>query len=164
MSVSLRPPNRNFIARATITRRSFDDNSGSPRWKACSPAPGAPTGDDYRDLAQKIREAARQTRLPFARRELLRLATNYERRGDHLDRRTCCLCSATRRRLDPPEGGDAGGRRMAGVVLVDLGGCRACSHPLVLVRLGDRPSRTPPRSWAAGSTPTSPRVAVLRLR
>jgi hypothetical protein len=53
------------------------------------PLPGPPTGDDYRRLAEQIRDAARQTRLPVARRELLRLATNYDRRGDHLDRRTC---------------------------------------------------------------------------
>src|SRR5271170_4627110 len=49
--------------------------------------PSLPSGNDYRELAVKIREIARQTRLPFARRELLRLATSYQRRGDHLDRR-----------------------------------------------------------------------------
>ena len=48
-----------------------------------------PNGEDYRELAGKIRElAARTTRLPLARRELIRLATNYDRRGGHLDRRS----------------------------------------------------------------------------
>jgi hypothetical protein len=46
-------------------------------------------GRDYRRLARQIRDLARQTRLMVARNELLRLATNYTRRGDHLDRRTC---------------------------------------------------------------------------
>jgi hypothetical protein len=45
-----------------------------------------PTGEDYRDLAGKIREIAGKTRLPVARRELVRLAASYDRRGDHLDR------------------------------------------------------------------------------
>lgn len=47
--------------------------------------PSLPNGYDCRELAVKIREIARQTRLPFARRELLRLATRYQRRGNHLD-------------------------------------------------------------------------------
>ena len=34
------------------------------------------------------RRITAQTRLPVARRELLRVASNYERRGDHLDRRS----------------------------------------------------------------------------
>jgi len=46
-------------------------------------------GSDYRRLARQIRDIARQTRLTVARTELLRLATNYARRGDHLDRRVC---------------------------------------------------------------------------
>jgi hypothetical protein len=49
-----------------------------------------PTGEDYRDLAGRIRALAAQTRLPVARRELIRLAASYDRRGDHLDRRTYC--------------------------------------------------------------------------
>jgi len=52
------------------------------------PIPSLPTGDDYRDLAAKIREVARQTRLLVARRELIRLAASYVRRADHLDQRT----------------------------------------------------------------------------
>jgi hypothetical protein len=47
-----------------------------------------PTGEDYRELAGKIREVAHHVQLPVARRELLRLATNYDRRADQIDRRT----------------------------------------------------------------------------
>jgi hypothetical protein len=50
--------------------------------------PPLPSGDDYRDLAGKIREVAGRTLLAVARRELLRLAASYDRRGDPLDRRT----------------------------------------------------------------------------
>jgi hypothetical protein len=49
--------------------------------------PNPPSGSDYRRLARQIRELARQTRLPVARGELLRVATNYSRRDDHLDDR-----------------------------------------------------------------------------
>jgi hypothetical protein len=59
-----------------------------PEAKLTEPMASPPTGDDYRELEVKIREVARQTRLPVARRELGRLAANYERRGNHLDRRT----------------------------------------------------------------------------
>jgi hypothetical protein len=46
--------------------------------------PQLPTGDDYRDVAAKIREAdGPACRSPG---ELLHLAANYEQRGDHLDR------------------------------------------------------------------------------
>jgi len=51
------------------------------------PSPNPPCGSDYRRLARQIRDLARQTRLPVAQGELLRLATNYGRPGDHLDRR-----------------------------------------------------------------------------
>ena len=53
------------------------------------PLPSPPDGHDYRRLARQIRDLARQTRLTVARNELLRPATNYTRRGDHLDGRTC---------------------------------------------------------------------------
>ena len=53
------------------------------------PLPSPPDGHDYRRLARQIRDLARQTRLTVARNELLRLAKNYGRRGDHLDGRTC---------------------------------------------------------------------------
>lgn len=39
---------------------------------APEPIPNLRTGDDYRDLADKIREVARETRLPVARRELVK--------------------------------------------------------------------------------------------
>jgi hypothetical protein len=51
-------------------------------------SPLLPDGDDYRELAGKIREIAGKTRLPVARRELIRLAASYDRRRDHLDRRS----------------------------------------------------------------------------
>jgi hypothetical protein len=41
----------------------------------------------YRELATKIRKVAWQSRLPVARRELLRLATSYDQRAGHLDQR-----------------------------------------------------------------------------
>ena len=50
------------------------------------PSPNLPNGSDYRRLARQIRDIARTTRLPVARGELLRLATNYSRRGKYLDR------------------------------------------------------------------------------
>jgi hypothetical protein len=45
-------------------------------------------GDDYRELATKIREIAQHSPLPVARRELARLAAAYNERAEHLDRRT----------------------------------------------------------------------------
>jgi hypothetical protein len=53
---------------------------------SAEPPPPLPTGEDYRALAGRVRELAAGTRLPYARRELIRLAGSYERRGDHLDR------------------------------------------------------------------------------
>ena len=47
----------------------------------------SPPSDDYRQLAQGLRELARETRRPYARQELLRLSGIYERRAEHLDRR-----------------------------------------------------------------------------
>ena len=43
--------------------------------------------DHYRDMARKLRELAREFRFPGARRELLDLASRYERRADGLDAR-----------------------------------------------------------------------------
>jgi hypothetical protein len=40
-----------------------------------------PTGKDYRDLAGRIREIAGMTRLPVARRELIRLAAKLRPPG-----------------------------------------------------------------------------------
>ena len=42
----------------------------------------------YREMAQKLRELAREFRFPGARKELLNLASRYERRADNLDERT----------------------------------------------------------------------------
>ena len=64
------------------------DESAAPL--PIEPIPSPPDGGDYRRLARQIRDIARQTRLPIARNELLRLATNYTRRGDHLDQRARC--------------------------------------------------------------------------
>jgi hypothetical protein len=46
-----------------------------------------PQGDDYRQLANGIRELAHRTRLPVARRELARLAASYDRRAELIDGR-----------------------------------------------------------------------------
>ena len=45
-------------------------------------------GDHCREVAGKLRELARTTRLPGIRRELADLAERYDRRGDHFDRRS----------------------------------------------------------------------------
>jgi hypothetical protein len=50
--------------------------------------PAHPSDAEYRELAQKIRELAGQTKLTVARRELFRLAASYERGGNHLHQRT----------------------------------------------------------------------------
>ena len=45
-------------------------------------------GKHYREMAGKVRELARHTRSPGIRRDLIDLARRYERRGDHIDRRS----------------------------------------------------------------------------
>jgi hypothetical protein len=42
-----------------------------------------PDGAHYREIAQKLRDLARQCYLPGARRELLNLAASFDRRADH---------------------------------------------------------------------------------
>ena len=42
-------------------------------------------GAHYREVALGLRKLARQCRFPGARRELLQLAANYERRADHFE-------------------------------------------------------------------------------
>ena len=94
-------------ARATAFGSKFGSNSsGSVRERAraqpqspillsckCAipplvePIPSLCDGSEYRRLVRQIRDIARRTRLPIARNDLLRLATNYSRRGDHLDGR-----------------------------------------------------------------------------
>jgi hypothetical protein len=44
-------------------------------------------GAHYREMAHGLRKLARQCRFAGARRELLQLAANYERRADHFDGR-----------------------------------------------------------------------------
>jgi hypothetical protein len=44
-----------------------------------------PDGEHYRDIATGLRKLAHQCRFAGARRELLRLATSYDGRADHLD-------------------------------------------------------------------------------
>jgi len=43
-------------------------------------------GDHCREMAGRLRELARTTRLPGIRRELVDLAKRYDRRGGHFDR------------------------------------------------------------------------------
>lgn len=47
----------------------------------------APPGEDYRQLAQALRELAQETHRPYARQELLRLSGIYARCAEHLERR-----------------------------------------------------------------------------
>ena len=49
-----------------------------------SSAPGL-DGAHYREVAHGLRKLARQCRFPGARRELLQLAANYDRRADHFE-------------------------------------------------------------------------------
>jgi hypothetical protein len=44
--------------------------------------------EHYREMAGKLRELARRFRFPGARRELLTLASGYERRADQLEARS----------------------------------------------------------------------------
>ena len=51
--------------------------------------PGTPSGgQNYRKIASKLREIARECRFPGARREILDLASRLERRADDLDARS----------------------------------------------------------------------------
>ena len=47
----------------------------------------APPSEDYRQLARRLRQLARETRRPYARQELVRLSGIYERRAEFLDGR-----------------------------------------------------------------------------
>jgi len=46
-----------------------------------------PGAEHYREIASKLREAARWCQFADARREILHLAGRFESRADHLDRR-----------------------------------------------------------------------------
>ena len=88
-----------------IVRHELDDGAGGDcRQGAIGPARlavvpwmglsvsetqvAAANGDHCREVAGKLRELARTTRLPGIRRELADLARRYDRRGDHFDRRS----------------------------------------------------------------------------
>jgi len=43
------------------------------------------SGDDYRRLASRLRDLAREIHAPYARRELLQLSGVYDRRAAYLD-------------------------------------------------------------------------------
>jgi hypothetical protein len=51
-------------------------------------APQYRDGEHYRVTAERLREVARQCCFLGARRELLYLAVNYERRCNYIDRRS----------------------------------------------------------------------------
>ena len=57
-----------------------------------SSVPGA---EHYRELADKLREAARTCQFAGARKEILHLAARFESRADHLDHRARSM-AATR--------------------------------------------------------------------
>ena len=42
-------------------------------------------GEHYREMANGLRELARQCRFPGARKELLQLAARYDRRAEYFD-------------------------------------------------------------------------------
>ena len=54
-----------------------------------------PGAEHYREIADRLREAARLCQLAGARREILHLAARFESRADHLDRRAGSM-TATR--------------------------------------------------------------------
>jgi hypothetical protein len=55
---------------------------------ASEPTPPLADGDHYREMAGRVRELARFTCSPSIRRELVDLAKRYDRRGDHVHRRS----------------------------------------------------------------------------
>ena len=46
-----------------------------------------PPPEDYRQLARRLRELARETQRPYTRRELAKLAGIYERRAEYMESR-----------------------------------------------------------------------------
>jgi hypothetical protein len=70
-----------------LLSRAAPPLAGIPGARRLSEVPDAsacPGGEHYREIAGKLREVARRCRFPGARRELLHLASNYERRGDYI--------------------------------------------------------------------------------
>jgi hypothetical protein len=51
-------------------------------------SPSQSDSEHYREMANKLRELAREFRFPAARQELLALALRFERRADQLDTRS----------------------------------------------------------------------------
>jgi hypothetical protein len=58
-------------------------------------AAAVPGAEHYREIAGRLRDAARSCRLAGARKEILHLAARFESRADHLDRRAGSM-TATR--------------------------------------------------------------------
>jgi hypothetical protein len=54
-----------------------------------------PGAEHYREIADKLREAAGSCQFAGARKEILHLAARFESRADHLDRRAGSM-TATR--------------------------------------------------------------------
>jgi hypothetical protein len=46
-----------------------------------------PGAEHYREIADRLRDAARSCQFAGARKEILHLAARFESRADHLDRR-----------------------------------------------------------------------------
>jgi hypothetical protein len=71
--------------------RRYTLKAGVNGWAATMPSimPDYPDtslpGEDYRQLARRLRELARETHRPYARQELVRLSAIYERRAEHLE-------------------------------------------------------------------------------
>jgi hypothetical protein len=67
--------------------RRYTLKAGVNGWAATMPSmmPDYPPGEDYRQLARRLRELARETHRPYARQELVRLSAIYERRAEHLE-------------------------------------------------------------------------------
>jgi len=65
-------------------RRSRSTAPPLPMILPRSSTPGL-DGAHYREVAHGLRKLARQCRFPGARRELLQLAANYDRRADHFE-------------------------------------------------------------------------------
>ena len=63
------------------------DSPAPPPESALAAGPQYPGGEHYWEIAGKLRQVARQCRFAGARRELLHLAANYERRGNYIDSR-----------------------------------------------------------------------------
>jgi hypothetical protein len=56
---------------------------------------GVPGAEHYREIADKLREAASSCQFAGARKEILHLAARFDSRADHLDRRAGSM-TATR--------------------------------------------------------------------